>query len=182
MRRLCFDTESEYYKSPTSGIGSVEDHRAYFGDKRFLFYCGVLYDESADKYFEFRRGEATKLIEMLKSADEIISHSGPRVDLIVLEHACGIESVAPIRLIKHHDLFDIGRWFSLDYLAKHYCPNCVSEWNANYERRWRQARAENEDSFVDEKLAKAHYDVERTYAVYKELLRRGELIVSSDKV
>jgi hypothetical protein len=98
MKRLCFDTESNYFKSPTSGIGEPAAHREYFRSlgKRFRFDCGVVYDAESNIYLEFKRDEAAALVEVLTTADELISHSGRRADFIVLEYSLGKERVGPL--------------------------------------------------------------------------------------
>jgi hypothetical protein len=95
MRRLCFDTESNYFQDRTRGIAG--------GGGRFD--CAVVYDEENDKYLEFRRNpesstgelQAAELIDALATADELISCNGPGHDLCMLEEVCGEDRVAPLR-------------------------------------------------------------------------------------
>ena len=177
MKRLCFDTESTYYKSPYSPIGDPAWHREYFRKmgKKFEFHCGVIYNAKARKYREFSRGKARAFVDLLSTADELISHSGRRVDLIVLEHSCGEEAVAPLWEIPHWDLFYIHNWESLTDLARRLIPRL----NKRCDRRLKEANVRaaarwpvvnnwvSESLFIAEKLAKARRDVELTYRVFK---------------
>jgi hypothetical protein len=181
MRRLCFDTESSFFIDKRHGNVDVETRRELSNRQPIRFDCGVIYEEETNQYYEFTAQTVVNMIEMLKQADEIISHSGSRHDLIVLNRVCGSELVAPIEKIKHHDLYYICNRRSLNTLTEQYFPSDYAEWEVDYERCYAEADAKSPDNFVPARLVKARHDVKRTYAVYKELLRRGELIVSSDK-
>jgi len=172
MKRLCFDTESDYFKPPTSAVGSIDYHRAYLRDKQLRFDCAVVYDEETGKYHEFNDQQANELVTMLAEADELISHSGTRVDLIVLEHVCGQDNIAPLFWISHHDLFDIHNWSSLDSLARQYLPgDRLAALQHDFDTRWKQVcTLTDHESFIAGKLAKARFDVERTYAVFMATL------------
>ena len=110
---------------------------------------------------------------MLATADELISPSGKRHDLLVLEQVCGEDQVAPLWQIAHHDLFDLCNWTSLDSLAQQYIPeDQLHENERAYKERIKRAdvrwpeerpgwRSTNEN-FFEYKLAKARFDVERT--------------------
>lgn len=172
MKRLCFDTESNYFMPPTCS-GNVEGYQEYWRHRALRFDCAVVFDQETDEYREFTRENVSDLVAMLKTADELISHSAPYVDLIVLEHACGEAAVAPLRQIKHHDIREMGNWSSVATLAKRYAPDRVAGWEADYESRLTKAAALGEESFIAGKLAKARFDVERTYAVFLELHRRS---------
>ncbi len=132
-----------------------------------------MYEESTEKYFEFKSQEAAELVSMLSGADEIISHSGSRADLIVLEHACGEDRLAQFRQLKHHDLFYLCNAQSLDSLTTLYVPDRIPVWKADLEKRLEQAWALGiESRSIPISLAKARDDVERTYAVFSEFSRR----------
>ena len=96
MKRLCFDTESNYFKRPGTAIGRPEDHIEHFRGRNFRFDCAVVYDESSDSFHEFDNSQAAELVTILASATELVSHSGRWVDLMVLEHACGEEHIKPL--------------------------------------------------------------------------------------
>ncbi|MGH9676556.1 MAG: hypothetical protein ACRD36_05590, partial [Candidatus Acidiferrum sp.] len=126
MKRLCFDIESNYYKASLS-VGDVEFHRVYMRDwvaknGQIRFDCAVVYDEENQEYREFRNDQADDVAAVLATADELISHSGQRHDLLVLEQVCGEDPIAPLWQIAHHDLFDLCNWTSLDSLAQQYIP------------------------------------------------------------
>jgi hypothetical protein len=119
MRQLCFDTESDYFKKPTTSVGEPEDHRQYFRErgKRFRFDCAVVYDSQTRRYRQFSSTQVDALVELLAAGDELVSHSGKWVDLIVLEHACGEERIAPLWKIPHYDLFEIFPFQSVNALG-----------------------------------------------------------------
>ena len=103
IRRLCFDTESNYVKPKTSGAGELDYHRDWIKNftrnRKIRWDCAVVYDEAADEYKEFGNHEADELVVFLATADEFISHSGQRHDLLILEHILGIEYVEPLQKI-----------------------------------------------------------------------------------
>jgi hypothetical protein len=84
---------------PTDGI------REYFRDRTVRFHCGVIYDAIRRRYHTFRPDEASKMVEMLSQADELISFNGKRWDLLMLEKQVGRDCVdRSLRRIHHHDL------------------------------------------------------------------------------
>lgn len=174
VKRLCFDTDSSYFKPYGSEVVSPEDLRDYFErlGKRFTFYCAVVYDPTADRFFEFGRGQASALVQLLATADELISHSGRYADFLVLEHACGREAVDPLRRIRHHDLFDIFGLKSVDALAREHVPDHERELRREYDRRFKAAESAF-DSFIAEKLAGARFDVERIWAIFQARIADG---------
>jgi len=182
VRRLCFDTESNYFKRGDTGVGDPDAHREFFRQRgeKFAFHCAVVYDSRSGKFREFRREKAEALVTLLGSADELVSHSGRRVDLLVLEHACGEDRIAPLWRLRHHDLFDIFDWQSLNALAKRFVPDRLVAWELAYERRVSRAErrwptkndwASNE-LFIAQKLAKARFDVEKTWGVFEAYVRQ----------
>ena len=65
MKRLSFDTESDYYKASLS-VGDVEFHRVCMRDwvakhGPIRFDCAVVYDEEMQEYREFRNDQAMNL-------------------------------------------------------------------------------------------------------------------------
>jgi len=184
MKRLCFDTESNYFKSDLS-VGSIQYHRECMENwlargNRIRFDCAVIYDEQTERHYEFRGNQADDLVEMLAGADELISHSGQRHDLVILEHVSGTDRIAPLWRITHHDLFDIFNWSSLDDLAnKLISEHRLRDFKAARDRHVEKAgeRFPEErrnfrppDYFVECRLAKARFDVDRTYAVFRAYL------------
>jgi hypothetical protein len=126
MKRLCFDTDSNYFKCFWSGIGAIEYHREVmqkFGPIRFD--CAIVFDVESRRYFEFPGTQITKFVAPLATADELLSHSGKRRDLPILEQVCGFEAIVPIWNIPHHDLMEAHNWTSLDNLSRQYVPNRI---------------------------------------------------------
>lgn len=189
-RRLCFDTESDYFK-PDIGIWEIEDHREYmklridkYGPIRFD--CAVVYDEENACYKEFDDAQASSLVAMLATADELISHSGKRHDLLVLEQVCGCGFPTHIWQIRHRDLLDVQSWASVESLARQYVSGRrLAEWKDGYTKRIAEADRQwpelgpgfrPHEHFVAYKLAKARFDVERTYAIRAALSNEGRLL------
>ena len=98
MKRMCFDTESDYFK-PQIGISEIEFHRECMQEnvraKRIRFDCAVVYGEAADRDHEFKDSDVDAVIAILGTADELISHSGKRHDLLVLEQVGGARPYRP---------------------------------------------------------------------------------------
>lgn len=179
MRRLCFDTENSYFKRSTA-IASIEAHRALAREKHMWapirLKCAVVYDELEGRYYEFRPEQLGELIDCLSSAELLISHSGLRHDLPVLECLAGTERTAPIYELRHHDLLDELPWGSVEYHAKKHVPAYWKQYAAEYEVRCNRIGTEHAstkaNSLTDEgwflrDLAKATFDVKCTYQIYK---------------
>ena len=176
MKRLCFDTESNYFKHQL-GIGDIEYHRQCMRDflltQKIRFDCGVVYDEANDCYHEFRDTESSSLVALLETADELISHSGTRHDILLLEQICGTNRVSVLWSIPHRDLLDVGNWASLDNLARQHIPQLLPAMEKAKRARQEEANQRwprtSQENFVKSKLVKARFDVERTYAIFREL-------------
>jgi hypothetical protein len=182
MRRLCFHTESDRF---VSLLGVL--------DPGSRFDCAVVYDEENNKYLEFRNDQAAELIDCLATADELISCNGREHDLCMLENVCGENRVAPLRKITHHDLCDLHSLSSLNDLVRRYnIPEDrlreIEQARDNRlkaaEERWPEERTgwrSGDDYFIERQLARAWYDVERTYLVFKAYLATRELAPSAKR-
>jgi len=185
IKRLCFDMESSYFKDPLSGVGEVESHREYMREKvtkhgPIRFDCAVVYDDKDREYLEFQYNQAAAPVDLLETADELISRSGKRHDLLVLEQVCGEVRVAPLWQLTHYDLFDLCNWSSLDNLARHYIPvdrlceikraheNRLNQADERWPEEWPNFRPP--EHFIEKRLSKARFDVERTYLVFEAYL------------
>lgn len=186
MRRLCFDTESNYVKSATSPVGDLDYHREWINNftrtRKIRWDCAVVYDEAEQEYREFGSQQTDELVIFLATADELISHSGQRHDLLILENILGVERVRPLLQVRHHDLFDICHWNNLEELTRRYVPERVLELKRNDAARlsdidarfpltrWGSTdRWRSDENFLEGKFAKARFDVECTYAVWDAL-------------
>lgn len=186
MKRLCFDTESNYYKPQGSTIGDLDHHRDWIRQfvqrKPIRWDCAVVYDEQTKEHLNFNANQIGDLLKLLATADELISHSGRRVDLLILEELCGVRRVDPILRLQHHDLFDLYNWTNLDDLTLRYLPHQTALFEADYQRRLHEAddlypatrrgstdNWRSEGHFIARRIAKARFDVERTYAVWSSL-------------
>ena len=181
VRRMCFDIESSYFKHPGTGIGDPKYHRDLIIKSNPLFHGGVIYDEINDNYHEFTRENIESMIRFLSNAEELISHSGRRHDLPIID-SCSNGMSSNLYLIPHWDLLDMGNWKSLDDLSDKYIRNILPDIIKYYKNRcnqndmqhpgepwgsgtyWSPANKQGRD------LAKADYDVRRTYAVWKTMI------------
>ncbi len=183
MRRLCFDTESSAWNY-SIGITDVESSREEMAiqnqRRRIRFDCAVIYDEESQNFLEFTDPEA--LVGVLATASVLISQNGRRHDLPLLEQICGSERVAALWSITHHDLIDVTGWQGLDALSACYLqaelPGLIEakeagEAKASSDHPGRQWGADPNFRppayLIACKLAKARFDVERTYRVYRKL-------------
>jgi hypothetical protein len=183
IKRLCFDTESDYYKGEI-WILTVEDHREHMQKKilqrgPIVFQGGVVCNEASGQYYEFRSDQASELILLLGTADELVSHSGLRHDLLVLEQVCGPDAVSALWSIPHRDLLDMHSYNSVESLARQFVPHRFEEAKASFAARlveiqknypstsWGPLKNhQSPENIQAGKLAKARYDVELTLAIF----------------
>jgi hypothetical protein len=185
MRRLCFDTESNAFIH-SYGVQDIETNRIILEEQNetigrrrrnkeqrgIRVHCAVVYDEQDDKYEEFTNDDLPALVAKLKTADVLITHNGPRWDLLVLEQVCGMEAIAALWSIEHKDLMELTTpcWQALDTLSRWYIPDRLQEMERVKKAREEEAsRLYPERHFIAGKTAKCRYDVERTYAVFRVL-------------
>lgn len=184
MRRMCFDLESNYFQTPyRDGGPSIRDpaeHRAVIcksaEDHSLVFQCGVVYDESENTYNRFWKEKIEDMVALLSRADGLISHSGRRHDIPILECLTGVIN---LRKIPHWDLLDCVGWTPLDDMVKD-IPGKGKEFDADYVARLSEIDREFPgDRYVERNkaerlMAKAYHDVERTYAIWKFKMSSGK--------
>jgi len=185
MRRLCFDTESDAYNRDI-GVLEVDTSREQVAElhrrRPITFHCAVLYDEHENQFEEFRSVDLPALVAKLATADVLITQNGKRWDMPLLEQVCGANSITPLWSIEHKDLMDLTNWQKLDHIAPQYIPDQLPGMELAYHERLAEAdrlfpgvrwgSTENfrsNDHFIACKLAKARFDVERTFAVFSVL-------------
>lgn len=183
MRRMCFDIESDYYKPRNTGVGDPAAHRALISNSSPTFRVGVVYDEAHENCHTFLSEQIEDMVKLLASADQLISHSGRRHDVPILEAETeGLAAV--LRPIPHWDLFDMGSWKSLDDLSATYIGDAEPMIKADYDTRlteidliyppepWGAGFMLPAGNWQEGWIAKATYDVRRTYAVWKVMVAR----------
>src|SRR5262249_35418344 len=128
-RRMCFDTESNAFYPWQYGFQPPEVVRGYFEDRTVRFDCGVIYDTSSKRCYEFLSGreQAALMVDMLSHADELVTFNGTRFDFIILEKQVRRERIdSVLRRIPHHDLSGWRGQFELRALAgRVLTPNVV---------------------------------------------------------
>ena len=185
MRRLCFDTESSAYNRDIGVVSDVDTSREQMAElhrrETIRFDCGVLYDEHENQFEEFTSRELPALVAKLATADVLITQNGKRWDIPILEQLCG-STATSLRSIKHKDLMELTNWQTLNSLAKHYISDrlpgmeqAYHERLAKADRRFPGCRWGSSENFrppeylIACKLAKARFDVERTFTVFRVL-------------
>jgi hypothetical protein len=176
VRRLTFDTESNYYRNPSLGIGSIEHHREFVTQmaqtKGLRFDCAVVHDNTTELFHEFRDNQIDELLTLLGTADELVTHSGKRVDLPILERFSGRADLATLWAKTHHDLMEIYDWQSLANLSDKYLKqDDLALMKDRCTRRCQNNLGADNECFIQTRLAKANFDVERTVAVFDCWLR-----------
>lgn len=172
MRRMCFDTESNAFQSHNTSMREDVE-----------FHAGCVYEEAIDTYYKFGRAQANEMLGLLLSADQLIAQHA-RWDIEVLERSTKNKGTAlwsiPIWDIAHFEpryqtlddrtlacLPELGASMKLDYDTERAAIDTQypgSPWGVG---TWRP------NAYFDcDKLAKAVYDVRRTYAVWKVLTDR----------
>jgi hypothetical protein len=178
VRRLCFDTENSYFKRAV-GITSNQAHRAAVLERHasipIRLKCAVAYDEFENCYRDFRPHQLDELIDCLSSADLLISHSGLRHDLPVLECLAGERRMARLYRVRHYDLLDELQWASVEAHARRYVPKLWEQYDAEHKARRHEIIMTHKNTQTDGlseeghlliELAKATFDVRCTYAIY----------------
>ncbi|WP_374308752.1 hypothetical protein [Dongia sp.] len=131
MRYICFDTESAYYRDKRDGFATLAEQREFIAKNKFRFDCAVAYDSASGKYHSFKTAE--RLVNRLLLADQLVSHSGKLVDLLILEQVCDGAGVQALLQKRHTDLFELGGSQSLDTLAQRLIPSTKSREELRYE-------------------------------------------------
>jgi hypothetical protein len=179
---MCLDIESSYHNH-RPGIRAPASHRAEIlaARPRPRFHGGVVYDEESDTHHEFLHEQIEEMVRLLAIADQLISQNGKRHDLPILEAATdGFAAI--LRPLPHWDLLDMGSWKSLDKLSETYVLASLPEIRAAFDARREKNETEHPGQpwgkgflrpptyWQEDWLAKAEYDVRRTYAVWKVMV------------
>lgn len=158
MRTLCFDTESNFHLPDRA---SIETRRHAISEiAGGVFYGAVVYYFERRAFFEFRGHEIPALVRLLGSADLLLSHSGKRRDLLVLEYFCGQKTISPLWKIQHFDLYEEESLESVEDAAARVAPKQEAQATKVWRANWR--KADEEGRFIDSHLINARYDTEMT--------------------
>jgi hypothetical protein len=103
MKRVCFDTASDYYNGNFRPyLNTPEQARERFSGKSFTFHAATAFLAETDECFDFtNHGD---LFAFLIEADEIVTFNGRTCDLIMLESLIGEDSFKKLWEKPHHDL------------------------------------------------------------------------------
>jgi len=102
MRRIVFDIETEPFGKGFKEADSVKTRTRHA--PRMRLACA--FDEYRGAYRYFGPADGHALIELLQSADEIVSFNGKQFDLLVLRRHYGLKGRIPLKG-RHIDLCEI---------------------------------------------------------------------------
>lgn len=174
VTRICFDIETGFYWNMLDGWLEAGALRPHLRSERteIRFDCVVLYDAANRRHFELVDTQLHKAIELLRSADELISFNGRAWDLPILEHIVGRKRFGRDLWTKtHHDLSGWHEERSLDRLAEKIIPGRIQELKKKADDRFAILRKKEIGEFIAGRLAKCRFDVDRTYAVFRAYQR-----------
>jgi hypothetical protein len=173
-RHICFDIETNYFRSPTSGFINTPDQarsEIESWSNELRFDAAVVFDDEFGQFADF--GSPTELIEFLKGADELVSFNGRTWDLPLLERFVGKANCKSLWDKPHHDL---RGWLDCDLLisAKRSCPDLFGRSDELSREYLDEYLKKGKGDFVAFKFAKARIDVRLTYALFEGYFRGGE--------
>jgi hypothetical protein len=160
MKRVCFDTGSNYFYDPTRN-GWLRDPahaREHFSAKKLRFDCAsaLIVGESTTAY-DFVN--AKDFVEFLtEEADEIITYNGRKCDLIVLEHAIGEHAMEGVWHKPHHDLTGWPTDYGLRITISKLLPDLAQNYDSIREDRSKMLIDQGLSRFIALKLADCYRD------------------------
>jgi hypothetical protein len=173
MRRVCFDTASDYYWDGTRGwLNGPADAREQFRGRSFDFRAATAFVHATGRSFDFL--DPKDLFNCLAEADEIITFNGRTCDLIVLEFLVGEGAMRKLWHKPHHDLKGWkNNWklqTAVDLLPKKVAQSFDSVKSA---RSIKLLQSPYSDSTKDD-LAGTYRDAKFTLDVFRLYLASGE--------
>jgi len=173
MRRICFDTGSNYFHNTLHGfLNGPSDARWYFEDKTFSFYAATTFDSSSRRFRDFT--DYQKLFAYLLKADEIITFNGRTCDLIVLENLVGTEAMKSLWQKPHHDLRGWQGYHSLKSAVSKFMPKAAASFDQVESDRFAELRSSLGSEFVAGHLANTYRDAKFTFALFRRYLASGD--------
>jgi hypothetical protein len=171
MRRVCFDTTSDYFHSFLNGyLNTPEQAREQFRDTEFRFDAATAFIHETNQCFDFVSHE--ELFAFLIEADEIVTFNGRTCDLIVLESLIGENAFKKIWEKPHHDL---KGWKEQSLKASISC--LIPELKQSYDSIYQSARyaelSSIKDEFIRGKLAGTYRDAKCTLELFRLYLASG---------
>lgn len=169
MRRMCLDIECNLYLDSMSGWSTRDSTRAELAKKNdFRFYCAVVYDAARRRYYEFLRDGLDRMIERLRTADEIITVNGRGYDLPALERECGKQKIKPLWTLLR-DINGSESCYGVEELSNKLLPGRFASFKLRERKHFARLRAKGMDDFLAGNMAKCRTDVEYTAAIMRRL-------------
>jgi hypothetical protein len=180
MKRVCFDTGSNYFSDLHGLTLEPSEARCYFKNKEFEFHAATTFDSSSRKFKDFT--DHKKLFDYLLRADEIITYNGRMCDLVVLEKLVGVEAMVNLWRKPHHDLRSWRGAFGLKNAVTRFLPDIAESFDSVETDRLAKIRnlydgkfiAGHDGDFIAEKLANTYRDAKFTFALFRRYLASGD--------
>lgn len=173
MKRICFDTGSNYFYNSLNGfMNEPSQARWHFEDKTFKFYAATTFDSSSRRFKDFT--DYRKLFAHLLKADEIITFNGRTCDLIVLERLIGVDAMKNLWQKPHHDLRGWQGYHSLKSAVSKFLPSTVGAFDQVESDRFARIRNSLDSEFVASHLANTYRDVKFTWALFRKYQASGD--------
>lgn len=177
MRRMCFDTASNYHRHFTDPyLNTPDDTRAFFraryGEVLPRFLRATVFDSSTKRYRDFT--DYRKLFDFLITADELISFNGRIWDLVILEKLVGEDSAQQLRQKPHYDLMGMRNKSGLRSNINESLPNRALIFEKVETDRLEKIR-HRFDLDTAMSLANTYRDTMFTYMLFREYERCGRL-------
>ena len=172
MRRVCFDTGSDYYWDGRRGfLNEPSQARACFKDRKFKFYAATTFDSHIRRFTDFT--DPQSLLSHLQSADEIVTFNGRTCDLIVLESVLGREAMDVIWRKPHHDLRGWKAFSLKDSVGSQLPRDVASSFEEVENQRRHKTKKSCDNEFISGKLGNTYRDTRFTYALFLKYLKSG---------
>lgn len=174
MKRVCFDSASNYYHDFKNGwLSEPGDARAGFGGKVFRFDAATAFLHSTGKCFDIV--DYHSLFDLLSEADEIITFNGRTCDLIVLESLIGEADMRSIWAKPHHDLRGWRGQNSLSGAVGLLRPERAQSFaSMESARRTTLSKKKGYSDFTRERLANTYRDARFTLDLFRLYLASGD--------
>jgi len=172
MRRICFDTDSNYHHNGRNGyLNTPAQAREQFANASFKFYGATAFIYETGECDDFCSPD--DLLAFLIEADEIVTFNGRTCDLIVLESLTGPSPLKKLWEKPHHDL---KGWSgqSLRESIDRKIPKLKPSYDGGYyDARYEELSSVKED-FLREKLAGTYRDAKCTLELFRLYLASGD--------
>ncbi len=173
MKRICFDTSSNYFHSPFDGfLNDPDGARTYFQNQSFKFHAATTFDSSSRKFRDFT--DYRKLFEYVMKADELITFNGRICDFIVLEKLVGAEDSKRLWEKPHYDLCGWRNYYSLESAVRGLLPKRIAESFEQFESDRLSKIKSVYNEFHARRLANTYRDAKFTFALFRQYLKSGD--------